>query len=199
MQRPLAGLLLALALVLATLCPAFAQDAPDETSWAGRIWHGEAPFAEDNLVQAFGFGYGFGDDKERALEARYSLGYYLFDWVSLHAELTARHFHIPDGETAVGIALSPIIRLHPLARPWGSVFVDGGVGAMLATERVPENGTSFNFQPQVGAGASLRISEDARLVTGVRWVHTSNAGVFGPGRNAGMEMLVPYLDFAWEF
>ncbi|MEO0377852.1 MAG: acyloxyacyl hydrolase, partial [Cyanobacteria bacterium P01_A01_bin.17] len=82
---------------------------------------------------------------------------------------------------SIGINIDGIARWHFLRKKTWSLFVDGGVGILNTTSRVPLiGGSRFNFTPQVGGGASLRIAEKTRLLMGIRWHHISNANLFEP-------------------
>jgi hypothetical protein len=72
---------------------------------------------------------------------------------------------------------------RPDAYDW-TLFVDAGIGMLFSADDVPADGTSLNFLPTFGAGATWRVGEgDTRLIGGVRWHHVSNARITGDRNN----------------
>jgi hypothetical protein len=104
---------------------------------------------------------------------------------SINAEVNSFVFN-QTGSDAVGINLGLIGRWHFIRRRNWSLFVDGGVGILGTTNNVPPSGTNFNFTPQVGGGATIRLAQQRRLLLGLRWHHISNADLSenNPGQNA---------------
>jgi hypothetical protein len=72
-------------------------------------------------------------------------------------------------------------------RPAG--FVEIAVGVSHAESAVPPRGTQFNYVFQPGFGFSLPIGRGASIVTGLRWLHLSNAGLAGRDRNPDLEAI----------
>ena len=115
---------------------------------------------------------------------------FLDDDVELLAEMGMWYFD-QDGDDATGISMSLGARWHAVNRPRWSLFADIGLGALVATDNVPDDGTGFNFLPRMGGGGTLEIGHTgSRAVIGLRWHHISNARIFGdvsnPARNAPM-------------
>ena len=50
----------------------------------------------------------------------------------------------------------------------------------------PSAGSSVNLTPRIGVGASFEVAPNARILTGFRWAHISNANVAdnNDGRNS---------------
>ena len=88
----------------------------------------------------------------------------------------------------VGLNLALLMRWHFIRKRDWSTFVDAGAGVMGTTSDVPSRGASFNFTPQAGAGVSIQLKEQRRLLLGLRWHHISHADLFGanPGRDSIM-------------
>ena len=57
----------------------------------------------------------------------------------------------------------------------------------------PAAGTHFNFRPQFGMGATLRLTPDVYLMGGAKLFHISNAGIGGPEHNPGFDSFMYYL------
>lgn len=65
-----------------------------------------------------------------------------------------------------------------------TVYADLGIGLLAATDDVPEGGTTFNFTPRAGVGATIALGDSgARLDLGVGWHHISNASFDGTDDN----------------
>ena len=110
---------------------------------------------------------------------------------SINVSLNGLAFN-QEGSDSVGINLDVIARWHFIRRPTWSLFVDGGVGFLNTTSRVPLiGGSRFNFTPQVGGGASLRVANKTRLLMGIRWHHISNANLFEP--NVGQDAVLGWV------
>lgn len=115
------------------------------------------------------------------------LSKFLFNGHSINLELNTIYFNQPDDD-ALGLNLALLMRWHFLRKPNWSLYVDGGAGVMGTTSDVPSRGASFNFTPQAGAGASIKLNHQKRLLLGLRWHHISHADLFGsnPGRDSIM-------------
>jgi hypothetical protein len=116
------------------------------------------------------------------ITAAYS--YFVDRDVEFIVELAIREFDMP-GEDQIGINPMMVFRRHFAlddARDW-SWYIDAGIGVMFSADDIPQDGTSFNFTPRAGTGFTYQISEDWRLVAGLRWSHISNARIFGDDDN----------------
>lgn len=73
-------------------------------------------------------------------------------------------------------------------------FVEGGAGFVLADHRLNgSDGTHFDWTPQAGLGARLRLSDTISLIGGARFLHISNAGwLHGSDRNPGFDGIGGY-------
>lgn len=113
------------------------------------------------------------------------LSQFLFNRHSINLELNSLYFSQPDDD-ALGLNLNLLMRWHFARQDNWSLFVDGGAGILGTTNDVPSAGASFNFTPQVGGGATIKLSEQRRLMLGLRWHHISHADLLGnnPGRDS---------------
>lgn len=133
--------------------------------------------------------------------------------VSIHGQYT--YFLVDDFEVGVeaalwgffqenntvGLSSSLVMRYHFYqARRW-SAFAELGIGVMIATDNVPDNGTNFNLMPRAGAGITYQLFEDrnTRLITGLRWHHISNARLTGEERNPARDAPGLYVGLLYEF
>ena len=83
------------------------------------------------------------------------------------------------------------MRWHFIRQSNWSLFVDGGAGILGTTNDVPSTGASFNFTPQVGGGTTIKLSEQRRVMLGLRWHHISHADLLGA--NPGRDSLLGYV------
>ena len=131
-------------------------------------------------------------DRNEAFPQRFGLAgaglsKFIFEAHSINLELNSIYFSQPSDD-AVGLNLALLMRWHFIRKPNWSTFIDAGAGVMGTTSDVPSRGASFNFTPQAGAGFSLKLQEQRRLMLGLRWHHISHADLFGanPGRDSIM-------------
>ncbi|MGJ3251263.1 MAG: acyloxyacyl hydrolase [Elainellaceae cyanobacterium] len=104
---------------------------------------------------------------------------------SVNLELNGMAFD-QAGDDAVGLNLAVLLRWHFIRQRNWSLYVDGGAGILGTTNDVPSTGSSFNFTPQAGGGATIRLDDEKRLMVGLRWHHISNAELYegNPGRDS---------------
>ena len=115
---------------------------------------------------------------------------FLFNRHSINLEFNTIYFDQP-GENAVGFNLNLLGRWHFIKQENWTIFFDGGAGVMGTTNDVPRRAAGFNFTPQVGGGASIKLNERQNLLFGLRWHHISHADLFG--RNPGRDSLLGYI------
>lgn len=115
---------------------------------------------------------------------------------SVNVELNGLAFD-QTGEDAVGLNLAVLLRWHFYRQQDWSLYVDGGAGILGTTREVPSAGSHFNFTPQVGGGATVRIKGNRRLMVGLRWHHISNADIYD--NNPGRDSLMGYVGLNWSY
>ncbi|MBL9140402.1 MAG: acyloxyacyl hydrolase [Phycisphaerae bacterium] len=118
-------------------------------------------------------------------QGRVGLQWFVFDNVELAMYGTVNYVWQPQTNAFAG-GFDMQLRWHFLNEDTWSVFAEIGGGILGSTEPVPANGSSFNFTPNVGIGATLALDENTRLYVGLRWFHISNAGLYAknPGRDS---------------
>ncbi len=77
-------------------------------------------------------------------------------------------------------------------------FAEIGAGVVFSSLEVPAGGTHTNFLPRAGGGLTYALSEDARLVAGVRWHHISNARISSNSSNPARDGLMVYVGVTFE-
>lgn len=118
------------------------------------------------------------------------ISHFIFNRHSINLELNSLYFSQP-GDDALGLNLALLMRWHFVRQSNWSLFVDGGAGIMGTTNDVPTTGASFNFTPQVGGGATIKLNQERRLMFGLRWHHISHADLLGA--NPGRDSLLGYV------
>jgi hypothetical protein len=78
-----------------------------------------------------------------------------------------------------------------------SPFAELSVGVSGASAQTPRRGSYFNYVAQAGFGVSRPVSRRTHVLAGVRWVHLSNAGLFGNDRNPDIEAFGGYVGLSW--
>jgi hypothetical protein len=79
------------------------------------------------------------------------------------------------------------VRSRVYRRPRWSLFWELEIGISQADTFVPPRGTRFNYLVLGGGGTTIRLRPGVHLMSGVRWIHVSNAGVAGRDRNPDIE------------
>lgn len=112
-------------------------------------------------------------------------------------------YHDQEDENAASGSLSFGFRWHALTDAhddrW-SVYLDTGVGLLVSADAVPSGGTSYNFIPRAGIGATWRLGDSpARLDVGIRWQHISNASTRGTDQNPARDAAMVTLGVMFPF
>jgi hypothetical protein len=152
----------------------------------------------DTSYWSINFGGGIDFDERTAGRVGLGTGYFIAENVSLDVDLALCYFDQP-GDNAYGINGSLLLRWHFITDDeykW-SLYGETGAGLMGTTDDVPANGTSFNFTPQLGFGATFDIGERRRLFTGIRWFHVSNANTFED--NPAVDFAMIHATIAFPF
>lgn len=123
-------------------------------------------------------------------------GYHVLGGLSANVDLVGAVFD-RSGPNPIGGGFNLLLRWHPIRYDPFSIYVDGAVGVLQANRAVPQDGSHFNFTPQVGAGITYRIEEGLHLMVGGRLLHLSNAGI--GDSNPGINYSVFYAGIALGF
>ncbi len=91
------------------------------------------------------------------------------------------------------VALTPTVKYTFLTSNRLRPYVEAGAGVVWTDlgDRIPEKGSRFNFNIQVGAGLSYLVTPTASINLNYRFQHISNAGTAHPnhGIDAGMALV----------
>jgi hypothetical protein len=124
------------------------------------------------------------------------VSYFIIENLSFDVELNGMYVD-QRGRNSWAANVNFLFRWHFLSHETWSLYVDGGAGIFAGTHRVPRDGTSFNFTPQIGMGVSFEIAPDLRLMTGLRWFHISNANT--SSNNPGRDHIHGYVSISLPF
>ncbi len=81
-----------------------------------------------------------------------------------------------------------------------TVYAEMGIGMLFATGEVPDGGTSYDFTPRAGFGATWPIGDgQMRLDAGVRWQHFSNGSSAGSDDNPSRDAAMVYVGVIFPF
>jgi len=81
----------------------------------------------------------------------------------------------PDANAEFGASCLLKYSAHITARI--APYIEGGIGMVYTTQHTHEQGTQFNFLPQVGGGLQFFLNKNIALTGGYRYRHLSNAGM----------------------
>lgn len=175
-------------------------EQPEE---AGRIEAGPGPAARYGAAgtEWVLFGGGAAYDFSNNTDVNLNIGYsrFLVDDVEWLLEL-ATWYHDQEGDDAASLNPAMEFRWHFFNNGNTSVFLNVGIGVLVATDNVPDMGTGFDFTPRAGIGLTQAIGHDGtRLIAGLRWHHISNARINGEARNPSRDAPMLYVQFAIPF
>jgi lipid A 3-O-deacylase len=183
---PLRLALLGLAMAATAPARARAESASSNaafTEYAKGVW----------TVQTYG-GYlnELGPHDQEGGFAAFGASYYFRDNMSLGLELVGYGISQPGPEAVAG-GPQIVFRHHVVNTRDTSFFLDLTAAFAEASERVPPEGTRFNFIEQFGMGVTRDLRGNAHLLLGVRYYHLSNAGIEGGDRNPSNNGIVGYV------
>ncbi|TVQ57781.1 MAG: hypothetical protein EA377_00605 [Phycisphaerales bacterium] len=146
-------------------------------------------------VQA-SYGVDLKRSRNQQITAGLGLSFFVIDTVSLDFEFNGMYFD-QRGDNAWAPNFAMLLRWHALMEERWSLYLEGGAGLMYASNKVPFNGSKFNFTPQAGGGISFEINDQARLFLGARWHHISNANT--QRQNPGRDSVIGYVAVSFPF
>jgi hypothetical protein len=145
-------------------------------------------------VSAAGFDKGKGE--MYALHLGY--GYFFMDDFSVNIDVLGSYIHSGIDDNGVAVGLDVIFRRHLIKghdNLW-SLYLELGAGLQQQSTNFAGN-RRFNFRLLGGGGATFRVTKNARLMTGARYLHISDAGIEGGG--GGFDGLQFYVGSMFPF
>jgi hypothetical protein len=91
------------------------------------------------------------------------------------------------------------VRWHFAQDEIWSTFLDGSIGAVFHEEALTPDSLRFNFDLQLGVGATYRLSKQTMVLGGLRSFHLSNARIQGKDNNLGFDAPLIYIGLMWPF
>lgn len=168
----------------------------------GNVAQAESMFAKGSqgLTLVGGQAFPIGNDDEYYTNLGGGYSYYFLDKVAVTARLDGFYAASTESNDTFGGGFSLIPRWHYFERDKLSLFIDGGLGVSYWDDRLTTpDGTRFNFIVRAGAGLTYELKQDWFLVTGIEWLHFSNAGMQGSDRHPGSNALSTYVGLMWMF
>lgn len=144
------------------------------------------------------------NDSDSLYLGHMGVGYFMWDGFSVNLEVVGGVVDGSNENQATGgdfeaSGFDVLLRWHLLRGDGWSIYAEGGAGTLYTSKSFPADGTHFNFTPQVGAGVTLRVLGDMRLMGGIRWHHISNAGIYDHGINPGFDGIMTYAGLMIPF
>ena len=143
-------------------------------------------------------------DDEEIFNGVASGGYYFDDKHVFRLELLGYHLDEENGtsddaDDASAAGVNVGLRYHYLEYERLSLFIEGIAGLFYGTRNWPEGGTHFNFNQQMGLGATFRFDEHAHLIGGVRYMHLSNGRIRGEDENPSFDGIGGYVGVMFTY
>ena len=135
----------------------------------------------------------------RAIWMMPHLGYTLVEvpWGSFQVYVVPQAAYIWTPTNTYLVGLAAIIRhTFYLSRRF-MPYIDGGAGFLNTNLRTRALGDSIEFDPQVGAGFYVHMTERLSFLAGFRFHHISNAGL--ANQNLGINSYFPYAGLSYFF
>jgi hypothetical protein len=142
----------------------------NEFSSGTRVWRTYASFA------------GGDQGKGNLYALHFGYGKFLWDQFSLNVDVFGTYIRSGIDDNGVGYGLDVILRRHFIFKndDTYSVYLDLGGGFEIQSTDFA--GTrNFNFRILGGGGGTVRVTENFRLMSGLRYLHISDAGIDGGG------------------
>jgi Lipid A 3-O-deacylase (PagL) len=137
--------------------------------------------------------------QEQLLDGSAAIWWAWTDGFSLVNEYHAtRVFQEPSRDAFVH-SLVPLIRWRVLDRKAADWFAELGPGISWSDTGVPPRGTRFNYLVAAGTGIARRLTPQVHATMSFRWLHLSNSGREGRGRNPDIEAFGGYIGLAVAF
>ncbi len=147
----------------------------------------------------FGEAWNLNDKRESLVSGSAGVWWTFLPRTSVLVEFQAmRVFQASDRDAFVN-GLTTLIRWHALVRDRWTMFVDIGPGISWSDTRTPPRGTAFNYLALAGTGALVRVGRQSQAIIGFRWLHLSNNGREGRGKNPDIEALGGYAGWSVAF
>lgn len=154
-------------------------------------------------MQFYGAYYHSIVDDEEIVNAVAALNYYFDERHAFRVEIVGYRNDVegssPDADDSVAGGVNVGLRYHFLEYQRFTMFFEGVAGMFYGSRNFPEGATHFNFNEQLGLGATFRLDEHAHLIAGARFMHISNARIRGEDENPGFDCLGGYFGLMFTY
>ncbi len=125
---------------------------------------------------------------------------FLADRLEIGAELGGWYFNQENNTSGVSAIIDLKWHFYATDDHQWTIFGEARIGMLGSFDDVPDGGTSFNFMPGFGLGATYALGESrARLIGGLRWQHVSNARITGDSSNPAFNGVLGFIGITWPF
>ena len=109
-------------------------------------------------------------------------GYFFQDKLSVNIDILGTHIRsgIDDNGVAAGMDILLRKHFHQSHDDLWSIYFDTGGGLQQQSTNF-SGSRHFNFRLMTGVGGTLKIFNNIRIISGVRYLHISDAGIRGGG------------------
>jgi hypothetical protein len=131
-------------------------------------------------------------------------GYYFGDRHAIRAEVVGYGLDNeedpgPDCDDTFATGVNVGLRYHFYERDRTTLFVEGLAGLFYGLRNFPAGGTHFNFNEQLGVGATYRLQDNCHVMGGVRYMHISNAQIRGQDENPSFNGLGGFVGVLFRY
>lgn len=102
----------------------------------------------------------------------------------------------PDANAEFGVSF--LLKYSDKITSRVAPYIEGGIGMVYTTQHTHEQGTQFNFLPQVGAGLHCFLNDNLALTGGYRYRHLSNAGFADDNSGINHHFVLVGLSYFFE-
>lgn len=136
-----------------------------------------------------GEAWNLNDGREWLLDGTAAVWWTFADRLTVVNELHVAWVSQAAPRAALVQGFSPQLRWAAHRSERWAIFVQLGPGLSWSDTAVPPRGTRFNYLLLAGSGVSHRLTRQCHAVAAFRWLHISNNGREGRGRNPDIEAL----------
>jgi len=186
-------------IAIVLLVPSIVRAQPDSSSTPVRVPSEQGALGLEFAGGLFGEAWNLNDQRETLVSGSAGVWWTFVPRTSVLVEFQAmRIFQHADRDAFVN-GLTTVVRWHALVRDRWTMFVDVGPGISWSDTTTPPRGTRFNYLALAGTGVLARIGRQSQALFGFRWLHLSNNGREGRGRNPDIEALGGYAGWSVAF
>lgn len=195
---PSSGGYFAAALAVAST-PADESNAPSSLPPSTQIEDPLLSFTKDTRVWSLTGGAAYDSDHGTITLTQFSIDTYILDDLAIRLGASFGYANAKYVRNSFQGGPEIGFRWHFYNSKAFTTYIDGSSGVAFHQHPLTEKSLHFNFDLQVGVGATTPINEQTHLQGGVRLYHLSNARVRGKERNLGYDGPLFYIGLLRSF